>query len=109
MIVVGIETSTPQTSVAIGTEREILGAISVAGQGSAGIGDPCPGTALSLDGDRAIAGRRDRGRASGPACSPGSASGIETAKTLAQVLARADRRDHQPRRARVLGPPHATS
>ncbi|MBI3647368.1 MAG: hypothetical protein HY240_01180 [Actinobacteria bacterium] len=32
MIVVGIETSTPQTSVAIGTEREILAQASVAGK-----------------------------------------------------------------------------
>ena len=32
MIVVGIDTSTPQISVAIGTEREILGRIQVAGR-----------------------------------------------------------------------------
>ena len=32
MIVVGIETSTPQTSVAIGTDHEILGSVSVAGK-----------------------------------------------------------------------------
>ena len=34
MIVLGIETATPQTSVAFGTETEILGAVSVsAGRG----------------------------------------------------------------------------
>ena len=32
VIVVGIDTSTPQVSVAIGTEREILGPIPVAGK-----------------------------------------------------------------------------
>ena len=32
MIVVGIETSTPHTSVAIGTEREILGRVEVVGK-----------------------------------------------------------------------------
>ena len=32
MIVVGIDTSTPQTSVAIGTEREVLASVSIAGK-----------------------------------------------------------------------------
>ena len=32
MIVLGIETSTPQTSIALGTETEILAKISIAGR-----------------------------------------------------------------------------
>jgi hypothetical protein len=36
MIVVGIDTSTPQTSVAIGTEHEIMARASVAGRSCCG-------------------------------------------------------------------------
>ena len=72
VIVVGIETSTPQTSVALGTEQEILAKVSVAGQGPPGIGDP--GAAAAAGVDRAstwstwAGSRSGSGRACSPAC-----------------------------------------
>jgi tRNA threonylcarbamoyladenosine biosynthesis protein TsaB len=86
VIVVGIETSTPRTSVAIGTEREILGAVSVAGKARQESVTPAldqlrgwAGIELSQVGGVAVG--------IGPGLFTGLRVGIETAKTLAQVLA----------------------
>ena len=85
MIVVGIETSTPQTSVAIGTENEILARASVAGAARQESVTPLLQQLLRGSDLTLVAGGRDRGGRSGPGCSRGCGSGVETAKTLAQV------------------------
>lgn len=93
MIVVAIETSTPQTSVAIGTERQILGRIQVAGSARQESVTPAlerllAWTGVSLDqvGGFAVG--------IGPGLFTGLRVGVETAKTLAQV-----------QRAPILGVP----
>jgi tRNA threonylcarbamoyladenosine biosynthesis protein TsaB len=84
MIVVGIETSTPQTSVAIGTEREILGRIQVAGRSRQEVLAPAldqllrwTGVELSQVGGFSVG--------IGPGLFTGLRVGVQTAKTLAQV------------------------
>jgi tRNA threonylcarbamoyladenosine biosynthesis protein TsaB len=86
MNVLAIETSTPQSSVAIGTENEILGAVVVsAGRGHHEVLAPSlerllewTGLSLSQIGGVAVG--------IGPGLFTGLRVGIETAKTLAQVL-----------------------
>jgi tRNA threonylcarbamoyladenosine biosynthesis protein TsaB len=82
MIVVGIETSTPQTSVALGTDRGLLGAVSVAGKARQEAVTPalqqvCGWTGIELSQVGGIA------VGVGPGLFTGLRVGIETAKTLA--------------------------
>ncbi len=85
MIVVGIETSTPQTSVAVGTDLGILGAVSVAGKArqesvTPALDQLCRWIGVELPQVGGIA------VGIGPGLFTGLRVGIQTAKTLAQVL-----------------------
>lgn len=85
MIVLGIETSTPQTSVAIGTEREILAALALTGKSRQDVVVPAlerllewSGLELSAVGGVAVG--------LGPGLFTGLRVGVEAGKALAQVL-----------------------
>ncbi len=84
MIVVGIETSTPQTSVAIGTETQILGRIQVAGTARQEAVTPALDQLLRWTGvDLDQVGGFAVGI--GPGLFTGLRVGVVTAKTLAQA------------------------
>lgn len=85
MIVVGLDTSTPQCSIAVGTEREILGRIQLAGTRRQELVAPALERVLSwLEVDLEHVGGFVVGV--GPGLFTGLRVGVETAKTLAQVV-----------------------
>jgi tRNA threonylcarbamoyladenosine biosynthesis protein TsaB len=85
VIVVGIETATPQTSIAIGTETEILAKVSIAGKARQESVTPALDQLLRWsDLDLSKVGGIAVGI--GPGLFTGLRVGVETAKTLAQVL-----------------------
>jgi tRNA threonylcarbamoyladenosine biosynthesis protein TsaB len=86
VIVLGIETATPQSSLALGTETEILGAVSIsAGRGHQEVLVPAIDRLLGWTGvDLANVGGVTVG--TGPGLFTGLRVGVETAKTLSQVL-----------------------
>ncbi|MGH2596524.1 MAG: tRNA (adenosine(37)-N6)-threonylcarbamoyltransferase complex dimerization subunit type 1 TsaB [Actinomycetota bacterium] len=85
MIVLGIDTSTPQTSVAIGNDREVLARISIAGKARQESVTPALQQMLAWSGlDLDRVGGIAVGI--GPGLFTGLRVGVETAKTLAQVL-----------------------
>jgi tRNA threonylcarbamoyladenosine biosynthesis protein TsaB len=85
VIVLGIETSTPQTSIAIGTETEILAKVSIAGKARQESVTPALDQLLRWsDLDLSKVGGIAVGI--GPGLFTGLRVGVETAKTLAQVL-----------------------
>jgi tRNA threonylcarbamoyladenosine biosynthesis protein TsaB len=85
MIVVGIDTSTPQTSVAIGSDLEVLASVSIAGKARQESVTPALKQLLAWSG---VDLHRVGGIAVGigPGLFTGLRVGVETAKTLAQVL-----------------------
>jgi tRNA threonylcarbamoyladenosine biosynthesis protein TsaB len=85
VIVVGIETSTPRTSVAIGTETEILATAAVAGRARQESVTPILSRLLSWS-DLELSQVAGVAVGLGPGLFTGLRVGIETAKTLAQVL-----------------------
>jgi len=84
VIVVGIETSTPQVSVAIGTEREILGRIQVVGRARQESVTPALEQLLRWTGTE-LAQVAGFAVGIGPGLFTGLRVGVATAKTLAQA------------------------
>jgi tRNA threonylcarbamoyladenosine biosynthesis protein TsaB len=84
MIVVGIETSTPQITVAIGTEREILGRIQVAGAARQEAVTPALDRLLDWTGV-GLAQVGGFAAGVGPGLFTGLRVGVVSTKTLAQV------------------------
>jgi tRNA threonylcarbamoyladenosine biosynthesis protein TsaB len=85
VIVIGIETSTPQTSVAIGNERGILAQASIAGRARQEAATPALEQLLRWSGvDLARVGGVAVGV--GPGLFTGLRVGVETARSLAQAL-----------------------
>ena len=84
MIVVGIDTSTPHTSVAIGTERELLARIQVAGKARQESVTPALEQLLSWT-DLTLEQVGGFAVGIGPGLFTGLRVGVATAKTLAQV------------------------
>jgi tRNA threonylcarbamoyladenosine biosynthesis protein TsaB len=85
VIVVGIESSTPQTSVAIGTELEIFGEVAIAGKArqesiAPALEQLLRWTGLELSQVEGVA------VGVGPGLFTGLRVGVQTAKTLAHVL-----------------------
>lgn len=85
MIVVAIETSTPRTSVAIASEREIVGAVAIAGRARQESVTPALAQLLDWTGVR-LSQVGGIAAGIGPGLFTGLRVGVETAKTLAQVL-----------------------
>lgn len=86
VLVVGIETSTRQTSVAIGTERETLGSLSLGGDSPGHeLVAPAIHQMLAWTGSR-MSGVGGVAVSLGPGLFTGMRVGIATAKTLAQAL-----------------------
>jgi tRNA threonylcarbamoyladenosine biosynthesis protein TsaB len=85
MIVVAIETSTPRTSVAIASEREILGSIGLAGRARQETVTPALEQLLDWTGVR-LSQVGGIAAGIGPGLFTGLRVGVQTAKTLAQVL-----------------------
>jgi tRNA threonylcarbamoyladenosine biosynthesis protein TsaB len=85
MIVLGVDTSTSQVSVAIGNEREVLASVSIAGKARQESATPALQQMLAWSGlDLGNVGGIAVGI--GPGLFTGLRVGVETAKTLAQVL-----------------------
>jgi tRNA threonylcarbamoyladenosine biosynthesis protein TsaB len=85
VIVVAIETSTPHTSVAIASEREVIGSISIAGLARQESVTPALEQLLDWTGIR-LGQVGGIAAGVGPGLFTGLRVGVETAKTLAQVL-----------------------
>jgi len=85
MIVVGIDTSTPQTSVAVGTENEIIAKASVAGTARQELVTPLLQELLHRS-DLTLSQIGGVAVGIGPGLFTGLRVGVATAKTLAQVV-----------------------
>jgi tRNA threonylcarbamoyladenosine biosynthesis protein TsaB len=85
VIVLGIETSTPRTSVALGTEHDMIATISIAGKARQESVTPALSQLLAWS-DLQLGQVGGIVVGVGPGLFTGLRVGVETAKTLAQVL-----------------------